>query len=160
MGAWIALVGGGLGIAVFMRNRSANSGPVYVDDTSSVPGVGAGGIGAYTSTDGGTSPVDEGSVGIVSNTQWSQAAFTFLTATGADASVVDKTLRDYLQGIPLGLQSQSLITLALAKLGQPPETIPDAPELPTKPTLPAPSGVKRTPRIHVVQPNESLYIAH
>lgn len=169
MGAWIALVGGGLGIAIYMRNRANSSDVVYANDTSSIPGVGVGGVGAFTPTDGGTSP-ETGSVGIQSNAQWAQAAFTYLVATGADASFVDKTLRDYLQGVGLNLQGNALVSLALAKLGLPPEPLPDAPALPGKPAptpakppaktpvrTPVKPPVKTTPK-RVVKPQPRTYI--
>jgi LysM repeat protein len=150
-GAWIALVGGGLGVAMYLRNRNRSSDIVYADDTSSIPGVGVGGVGAYTPTDGGTSP-DTTPVGIQSNAQWQQAAFTYLVATGADASFVDKTLRDYLQGVGLNLQGNALVSLALAKLGLPPEPLPDAPALPVRPVTPTPTPARPAPVRTPVKP--------
>lgn len=139
LGAWVAVVGGGLGIAyVTSRNRSSNNDPIYVNDTSGVPGVGVGGVGAYSSTDGGSTPVTAVGQTITSNAQWGDQAFTFLVAMGTDAAVVDKAVRDYLSGIPLGFQANGLIALALAKLGRPPEGLPDAPPLPERPNVQAP----------------------
>lgn len=143
MGAWLAIVGGSLGVALYFRNRANADSVVYANDTSSIPGVGVGGVGAYTPIDGGTGTDTEAPpVGIQSNLQWQQAAFTYLVATGADASFVDKTLRDYLSGLQLDLQGRMLISLALAKLGVPPEILPDAPALAvppvTKPVVAAP----------------------
>lgn len=154
LGAWVAVVAGGLGIAYVSRGNSDDDAPIFVNDTSGTPGVGVGGIGAYSPTDGGTSPITSGTQ-IVSNQQWGQAAFTYLVSMGTDGAVADKAVRDYLSGLPLSLQYNALISLCLAKLGQPPESLPNAPALPTPPppttgtpptpTKPAPTAPKPAP---------------
>lgn len=144
MGAWVAAVGGGLAIAYYARNRnSANNPPqpVVFDPTGASPSVGVGGLAAVGAND---NPTTSSSATISSNAQWGQQAFTFLVATGADGALADKAVRDYLMGIPLSLSENAMISLALTKLGQPPESLPDAPALPVAPppaVVPTPAPV-------------------
>src|SRR3954454_22038915 len=95
MGAWVAVVGGGLGIAYVSSRNNRNSEPILVNDTSGNVGVGNAHFGAWTPTDGGslTGPIAETT--ITSNTQWGNQAFTFLVSMGNDAAVADKAVRDY-----------------------------------------------------------------
>lgn len=149
MGAWVAAIGGGLAIAYYARNRnaSANTNAVALTDpTGANPNVGVGGLAAVGATGDTTAQVT--GAAISSNAQWGQQAFTFLVATGADGALADKAVRDYLSGIPLSLSENAMISLALTKLGQPPEALPDAPDLPQAPvpvatpapvTVPAPA---------------------
>jgi hypothetical protein len=142
LGAWVAVIGGSLGFMLYSRSHSSgDSGPIEVA-AGPDPGVGLGGmgaVGAYTATDGGavSSPAAAAAT-IDSNSQWSRAAFNFLVGDGADGSVVDRALRQYLDGNPLSVQENSFITRALAKFGQAPEGLPAAPDIPTPPPAPAP----------------------
>jgi hypothetical protein len=157
LGAWVAVVGGGLAIAYASRRADSGDEPIIVTDTSGDLGVGVGGYGAWTPTDGGslTGPIADGGE-ITSNTQWGNQAFTFLVAMGNDAAVVDKAIRDYLSGIKLNMQANAMISLALAKLGQPPEMLPDAPVIPTRPPAPSPSKppVKKPPTVKKPAPKK------
>jgi nucleoid-associated protein YgaU len=145
LGAWVAAIGGGLGIALYARNRnSGNNEPIYADDTSSVPGVGTGGLDAVGG-DYGNGQQTTGPPTIQSNAQWGQQAFNFLVATGQDGSMSDTAVRNYLAGKPLTLAQNAMISLCLAKLGQPPEPLPDAPTLPPPPVKQAPPVAKPTP---------------
>ena len=47
LGAWVAVVGGGLGIALYTRSRDKPT--VNVEDGSGVPGVGTGGTSTWIS---------------------------------------------------------------------------------------------------------------
>jgi nucleoid-associated protein YgaU len=154
MGAWVAAVGGGLAIAVYSRNRSAKSGGadvVYADNTSADPGVGIGGLSAVGAT-GDSAAIITGAPTITSNAQWGQQAFTFLVATGADGALADKAIRDYLSGIGLSLSENAMISLALTKLGQPPEPLPDAPSLPQPVPVPAPAPAPAPAPVTVPRP--------
>lgn len=144
LGAWVAVVGGGLGIAYVSRRANSDDEPIIVTDTSGEPGVGVGGYGAYMPTPGYGPPIETDG-GITSNTQWGQQAFTFLVSMGNDPALADKAVRDYLSGIALGFQSNAMIALALAKLGQPPEQLPDAPAVPDRPTPKPPTSTPRPP---------------
>ena len=158
LGAWVAVVGGGLGIAYASRRSDGNDEPIIVTDTSGNLGVGNGGFGAWTPTDGGSLTGPIANTEIISNQQWGNQAFTFLVSMGNDASVADKAIRDYLSGIALTLQSQAMISLALAKYGQPPEGLPDAPNVPTKPPVKPPPKGRKPPHVRtaIVRPGDTL----
>src|SRR3982751_609787 len=84
LGAWVAVVGGSLGYMFYSRSRS-NDAPIEVAAGPDY-GVGLGGmgaLGAYSPTDGGYTP-GAAAAEIVSNAQWSRAAFNFLVSDGAD----------------------------------------------------------------------------
>src|SRR4051794_7435197 len=146
LGAWVAVVGGSFAYMMYSRNKTAKSEPVAtsLDATSadSLASVGAGGMGAgYVPTyNGGTDTPASSTAAITSNTQWGQAAFAWLAGQGLDGSSVDIAIRDYLQGNPLNVQENSLITQALAKFGMTPEALPNPPALPIVPQ-PAPAPV-------------------
>lgn len=52
LGAWLAVVGGGLGLALYTRRQNATEAPTDPDlmpeDTGTTPGVGVGGSGQWT----------------------------------------------------------------------------------------------------------------
>lgn len=147
MGAWVAVVGGSLGYMMYSRNRAAKTAaPVSLDATAagSIGSVGVGGVGAqsYIPTDGGLNSPTTANDTISSNVQWGQRAFAWLTGQGLDGATVDNAIRNYLAGNGLSLQENSLITQALAKWGQPPESLPQPPPLPQPPApTPAPAPV-------------------
>lgn len=149
LGAWAVALAGGLGIAFYSRRNSANTDDtIYADDTSSVPGVGVGGVGAFSQTDGGVATLSPAT--ITSNTQWGQQAFNFLVTGGAAADVADRAVRNYLSGIPLNISENAMIALALAKYGQPPEPLPDAPAIPV--VTPTPVATPAPPPVPVYVP--------
>lgn len=132
LGAWIAVVGTGVGIAAFTR-RQNNAAPVVATDTSGIPGVGTGAVGGWTPT----APVIQTptpATPIATNEEWGVAAINFLIAFGTDAAVADMAIRKYLAGSSLNLQETALLKLALVKLGSPPVPLPPGGALPKPPT--------------------------
>lgn len=141
LGAWVAVLGGSFAFLLYSR-RNAASAEVPTTNVDAVSGdsigsVGMGGmsaVGAYVPTGGLISSPTDAAQTIASNQQWGQNSFSFLVGMGMDGATVDKAVRDYLSGMPLTVASNGMITLALAKYGQPPEGLPDAPGLPTPTT--------------------------
>lgn len=141
LGAWMAVVGGGLGFALYTRRQTGNttattdstSAPV---DTSGVPGVGAGGSGQFVDV---TPPTGNGDVAQApaDNDQWGNLAINYLIAQGYDATVSDSAIRKYLALESLSAQEYSLVNAALRHMGAPPVPLP--PPMFGPPTLPKPS---------------------
>lgn len=125
LGAWILVVGGGLGFAYY-TTRVSNE-PEMVEDVGGVPGVGVGGSGMWTELPVPDSGQDdpEGPE-ITTNEQWARAVITFLIAQGYDASLADSAVRKYIVAGKLNAQEQALITLGLVRYGPPPIPLPPA----------------------------------
>lgn len=127
LGAWVAVVAGGLGIALWSRQKGAEP-PVVVEDTSGTPGVGAGGTGSWV--DIGKPPTDNTSpVGYATNEAWGQAAINWLIAQGyapgLASAAITKALAggEDISGNKMSIQEWSLWTLALKQLGAPPQPV-------------------------------------
>lgn len=172
LGAWIGIVGGGLALTAYTRNRGvAESGPVAGPDDvpeslNGEPGVGTGG---WTYTPPPTA--ESGSVESEpdTNESWGRRAVNGLIAQGYNAAVSDAAIRKYLEGAKLGAQEYTLVTIALGKYGAPPILLPapvfGPPTLPKgtsggagKPTtVPKPKPVaKPHVRTYVVKPGDTL----
>ena len=127
LGAWIVVVGGGLGIALYTRNAPA---PEIVEDTSTDPGVGTGpGWVAVPppSTAPPTQPPPE------TNEEWGRQAINYLIASGYPAGISDNAIRKYLEAGKLDPQEWAILQIALVKFGSPPIPIPNPPPVPNIP---------------------------
>ena len=127
LGAWIVVVGGGLGIALWSRQQNAAP-PVEVVDTGGVPGVGDGGSGSWV--DIGKPPTDSTSpIGYATNEAWGQAAINWLIAQGyapgMASAAITKALAggEDISGNKMSIQEWSLWTLALRQFGSPPQPV-------------------------------------
>lgn len=162
LGAWVAVVAGGLGIAFYSRQQGAQSVvDVPVEDGSGVPGVGQG-VGWIAVPPPSTAP--PGQPEPVTNEEWARNAINGLIAEGSyDAAVVDAAIRKYIESAPLGVQEYAIIRLALMRYGSPPVPLPPPPAPPVIPPVtptptptpappPAPAPAPRALRIHVVTP--------
>lgn len=153
LGAWIVVVGGGLGIAWYSR-QSGGGKTTVVEDTSGDPGVGVG-AGFYNA-----SPVvvDNTPAGPVTNEEWARKAIDYLIAQGYDASAADTAVRKYLESSALSLAERALITIALTKLGSPPVPLPIPPPLPEvpKPVTQKPPPPKPAPQPAPIPPRPSI----
>lgn len=130
LGAWAAVVAGGLGIAWYsVRNQKASAAPQLVTDTSGDPGVGTGP--SWTAVPPPSTSPDSTQVTIDTNEAWSVAAINYLIAQGYDPNVADSAIRKYMQSDSLSIQEYALVRFALAKLGSPPTPLPDPPAPPT-----------------------------
>lgn len=177
VGAWVAVVGGGLAFMLYTRRQSAASAATSpdsttaVDNTSGDPGVGVGGSGMYWQD---VAPSADGTSGvapstITDNDTWGTTATNFLIAQGYDPAVSDSAVRKYLNASRLSSQEYALIKIALAHLGAPPVPLPPPifgpPKLPKPPAKP--TQHKRPPqhkpakpagkfRYYTVRPGDTL----
>lgn len=125
LGAWIVVVGAGLGVALWTRKKE--DAPEIVESGNGTPGVGAGGSGQYTEL----VPVTGGSGQITkptTNEEWGVLAINWLIAHNYPANVADSAVRKYLAGVKLSVGEYTMIGLVLAALGAPPQVLPPAEE--------------------------------
>lgn len=137
LGAWIAIVAGGLGIAWYTRQQGTKTVDVPVNDTGGTTGVGmgAGWIAVSPPTDG-----PPGSGKPTTNEEWAVQAINYLIRAGYDPAASDIAVRKYLEAQPLSVQEKALLGLALTFLGSPPVPLP----APTDTELSAPSNLRVT----------------
>lgn len=150
LGAWVAVVAGGLGIALWSRNQGSND-PTVVEDTSGTPGVGEGGSGQWVNVD---PPKDSGSGAITydTNEAWGVAAINWLIAQGYNSGIANSAITKGLMGgtdingTKMSVQEWALWSLALAHLGSPPQPVNVAPPTSTPgPVTPKPDPTTPTP---------------
>lgn len=139
LGAWMLAIGGGLGIAVYMRRHAAAApaAPAGTDtstwnqggNTATDPGAGNLGAGGTTIT-GPTRPT--------TNDEWLTLAVDNLTAGGkASGSIVNFALSTWLSGASINEQQRAIVDMAIRALGNPPIPPPPSPNAPPpKPTVP------------------------
>lgn len=141
LGAWIVVVGGGLGIAYYTKNFGKQDPVIDTSATGADPSVGNGSVGSWVQTEPPGTPTDS-QPQIVTNDDWGRAATNYLIAQGYDPAMADQAIRDYLSGSALSVQERALVTLALGHLGAPPVPLPPGPVLPPipKPHLPPPKN--------------------
>lgn len=146
LGAWIVVVGVGVGINVYTRkNSSPASEPQYIEDVSGVPGVGMGG--SWQAVPPPTFAPETGSISgpINTNEEWGRAAINFLIAQGYDAGASDSAVRKYLASESLSVQEYALIRVALMKLGALPITLPPGQPAPVMQPPPMTAPVNAPP---------------
>jgi len=154
LGAWIAVVGGGLAIGWYFSSGSAKSaGKAEGEVPLTESGVGAGGQQFIYEP---PETVDTPSSAITNNTQWYTKAVSHLIAAGYDPGTVISAISKFLSGLTRTAQEQELINRAVRDIGAPPETVPlpDATTPPIKPpTKPIPEPVKVGPKytIYTIQ---------
>lgn len=139
MGAWLAVIAGGLGFALYYRNQNAAATAdtsVPMDNTTTDSGTsipsGYGYVGDGT-TDGSsttTAPT------ITDDDAWVTAALTQMTAKGYDPLATSAALSKYMAGEKLNTQEAALVRVAIQLVGSPPS-------VPTTPT-PAPPVTTHT----------------
>lgn len=152
LGAWVAVVAGGLGIALWTKqNKNSNADPEIVEDTSGDDGVGTGP--SWTAVPPPT--YAPGATTYETNEQWATAAINWLIAQGYDPGLVNSAITKAIaggtdiEGNKMSWQEWALWALALAKFGsppypvnvQPPGAIPpvDPPPPPPDTTTPPPA---------------------
>lgn len=144
LGAWIVVVGAGLGIAYYTRNSgggtTAAAEPQYVEDVSTAPGVGTGP--GWVAVPPPTTAPEIPDTAPTTNEEWARKAINGLIADGYDAATADAAIRKYMEGAKLSIREYTLIGIALAKFGAPPVPLPapihDAPTIPAPTPAPAP----------------------
>jgi nucleoid-associated protein YgaU len=129
LGAWVAVVGGGLAYAVYSR-RQADIAPASASTDPNVDtsgGVGTGGDSGWVQTGGGTDgPVQsvgsEGGFTPTTNVQWGNQAINWLIRQNYDAATANRAINKFLrnEGGRLSPHEFTLVNLALAEFGPPP----------------------------------------
>lgn len=149
LGAWIAVVAGGLGIALWSRNNGTAEEPEIVEDTSGDDGVGEGGSGQWVDLN---PPAKGGEIEYATNEAWGQAAINWLIAQGYPAALSTNAITKGLtggvdiNGTKMSVQEWALWSLALAKFGSPPQPVTVVPPTSTPgPVTPKPDPVTPTP---------------
>lgn len=140
LGAWVVVVGGGLGIALYARKQNASDAATPVEDTSGQPGVGDGSVGGWIPQQPPTStPSADPKDSVTNNDQWYAYVFSELVARNYDSTLVDSALRKYLAGLTskLSVGEWVIIRMALAIM-PPPTPIPASPDDPNPPGKPIP----------------------
>ena len=157
LGAWFAVVAGGLGIAAYSRNSAVDTTtPEIVDDTGTTPGVGTGAVGGW---DGAWTQTQPGNVyqepQITDNEAWGKAAINWLIAQGYNPAwsyaAITKALAGGRGDSKLSVREYSLWNAALRHMGAPPYPvdIPPPSNVPTPKPTPKPKKhtfVDRNPR--------------
>lgn len=144
LGAWLIVVAGGLGIALYTRNQGSNE-PEVVEDTGGVPGVGEG-PGWTAVPPPSTAPVEPGD-GIDTNDEWLREAVKRITAGGILPIDAERALSKYLAAQPLSSVERVIVNLALQLTGLPP--VP--PGVPITPDPgPTPGGTPRPPTVPLI----------
>lgn len=146
LGAWIVVVGGGLGIAYYTRKSGTGTDPEPEIDTSGQPGVGTGAVGGWTPTSPSGTPASN--TNPTTNEEWAYQAKQLLIGLGYPATTVSSAIDKYVNGLTPSIQEYTLVGIALAKIGPLPQTLPTGPAeptpTPTKPTTYNPvAGSKR-----------------
>lgn len=137
LGAWLAVVAGGLGIAWY-TTRTGNQTPIAVEDGSGVPGVGVGAPAPWTPI-GGTPQDGTGQPQpITTNEQWAQRAIQWLIANGYPPVQSDSAVRKYVTGTKMSVQETTLIGIVLVAIGPVPQTLPPVQEDPDPEPEPEP----------------------
>lgn len=127
VGVWGVVVVGGLGIAYY-ANRRQSASDEGREEPLTEPGVGTGLVPAGAAiVPGGDSSGDSGPR-FENNSQWGQAALSFLIARGHNPSVADGAIRKYLVSEQLTAQEDAMIQEVLrSDVGVPPEDLAPAP---------------------------------
>lgn len=123
LGAWVAVVGVGAGIAWYTRRQGQD--PTIVENVGGVPGVGMGGGGPFIPV---TPESNAGQGAPTTNEEWGRKAVQWLKAYGMDPLISEQAVSKYLSGVKLSAQEFSLIGLALVGVGPLPQSIPTVPD--------------------------------
>lgn len=172
LGAWLAVVGTGLGIAYYTRGSSPGGDvepEIPPEEGGGVPGVGTGpGWIAVPPPSAGPNTQDP-----TTNEEWARLAINYLIAQGYDPILSDSALRKYIAAEQLSVREYALVRIALAKFGSPPTPLPPGPDIPTPRITPPPPKTRKPPkkvfpapkpkpvpkprvRYHIVKPGETL----
>lgn len=178
LGAWVAVVGVGVGVVVWQRNTATtdptdNGDSSYpLRDNSMEAGVGVGGSGMWTDLTVPTTSVGttDTTNAITTNEQWYIVALNRAIADGIDPITAAWALNRYLSAQTLDSQGDAIVRDLMRKLGAPPQAVgytdikptqvvtkPVAPTpVVTKPVVTAPVVTKRAYLIHRVQPGDTM----
>jgi hypothetical protein len=146
LGAWVIVVGGGLGIALWSRQNGGDE-PEIVEDTSGDPGVGeGGGTPGWLPINPPSTGSDNSGAVYETNEEWARAAITWLIAQNYDPGVSNSAITkgiaggQDISGNKMSMQEWALWSLALKKFGSPPQPVNVPPPVSVPgPVTPAPN---------------------
>lgn len=143
MGAWLAVVGGGLGVAYYSRQKAgaAPATPVANDP------VGTGGSGMWSDLTVPSTGVGS-TAAPTTNDEWAIKAIRTLIGLGYPAINSDQAIRRYVAGEALAPNESVMVNAAIAAIGPTPQVLPP-------PTTGIPTGPPPTPK-----PTNNLYRYH
>lgn len=151
LGAWIIVVGGGVGIMVYTQKKTAAT--PAADPTVTDPGVGVGGSGQWVNL---TPPAVDTTGKPTTNDEWGVKAINYLVGSGYPAALADQAIRKYLGTEALGVSEVAMVNAALLSLGPPPQILPPPIiGIPTSPP-PAPTPPSRPYTYHTVTITQTL----
>jgi hypothetical protein len=147
LGAWIGVVAGGLGLAWYVNRNSGSATSNPIEESTGIAaetGVGTGGQQfIYDPPQGGpASPTV-----YETNEQWGRAAILHLLSEGKDPGTSTLAVSRYLGEYSLTADQQALVSLAIAKLGPPPQLPSNPPDLPGTTPTPTPTPTPTTPAL-------------
>lgn len=133
LGAWMVVVGAGLGFG-FLINKRQESGDEEdaFQETDSGVGVGGGQLIESPPTFIPPEPEEEDT-----NAAWGIRASNFLKSIGFDPYNAQNAINKFLAGMNLSVVEQDMVNRAILRFGNPPEPIAPVDVTPTPPTPPA-----------------------
>jgi LysM domain len=150
LGAWLAVIAGGLGLALYTRRQNAAEVPTDPDlmpeDTGTTPGVGVGGSGQWTNVGppaNGAGPTNSAET----NEEWARMAILGMVASLQDPAATNSAVNKFLNEQQLTAQEMAIISLVLKRFGPPPTPVqgPFGPGVVTPPPSTNPPAVARWP---------------
>jgi hypothetical protein len=143
LGAWVVVVGGGLGIALWTRRNAAAATPETVEDTSGVPGVGVGAPAPWTPIT--STPTT--TTAPTTNEEWGRKVITWGLAMNYPPTLVDSAVRKYLSAVALSVNETAFMAVALVANGPPPQQLPpvEDEDPTTPPTTTVTSATRKSP---------------
>lgn len=128
-GVWIAIVGTGLGVIIYIeKKKSAGvTTPAATTGTASGGTVDASGMGSYQPAGdfAGTSgsSTSSNNTTYTDNNSWGVAAINYLVAHGYDVGTANQAITQYLASAQLTTTQQAMVNIAVAALGSPPTLV-------------------------------------
>src|SRR3954470_21765554 len=155
VGAWIVVVGSGLGLAYYGYRQQEQPKVSEVDNTSGDAGVGTGAVGGWIQTNPQAS--DTIDVAVTTNEQWGVRAINWLIGQGYPAAVSDSAIRKYLAGNDPkpSIQEFTLQGIALSHFGSPPQPL--LPSVNEPPVSVPPPVTQKPPPVVKPPPPKSSY---
>lgn len=159
LGAWLAVIGGGLTIALYSRRSgSSPDEPVLSDPTTD---VGAGGSGQWVNVDppGNSAGNNDAPT---TNDEWGVKAIRYLVGSGYPPVMADQAIRKYIATEGLAVSEVVMVGAAIAGIGPTPIPLPPpSVGVPTSPPT-GPPPVSQPPRkpytYHTVRITENMAI--
>lgn len=153
LGAWAAVLIGGLGVAYYTRH-SGSATPAPTDAPVVNDPVGTGGSGMWANID---TPSSVDTVADpTTNDEWATKAIRTLVATGYPAINADQAIRRYVAGETLAASEAAMVNAAIMLIGPTPQVLPPPTTgIPTSPP-PAPKPASGTYGYHTVLITENF----